>query len=277
MDINKQLIKTLQGFESITLDDMNKRAKLMERQERKMLTTELGLVNILKEFQKDYYLLEEKGARMSPYDNTYMDTKHLIFYHDHENGKDLRIKVRKRKYVNSNKTFIEYKLKDNVNAKMEKKRMELGKNSVNHMDAISRSFFKKEHGGNLFVMPKMKTDYKRITLCNKKTEERVTIDLNLVFSEPKQPNGVSFKVNNLVIFEVKQAVGATDTFCKDIIEKHGGIESEGCSKYCLGLIYFEKVKKFNHFKKTLAFIEANGGVTKSFRKKKKAKPQTKKK
>lgn len=259
MEQNTELNQVLQNFQLITLTDMDNRAKLMKRQETKYLVTKKGLINILKELGDQYFMLEEEGDRVSPYNNTYMDTRQLIFYYDHENEKEVRIKVRKRKYVNSKKTFIEYKVKSDDN--MDKKRMELGKNSINHMDKTSKDFIKKQNGDVLLVLPTMNTDYQRITLCNKVLKERVTIDLDLFFSEPKQP-GLAYKVNDFVIFEVKQEIGEVNTFCKDIIEKHGGVLARGCSKYCLGLIYFQRVKKFNHFKKTLAFIEEHGGVTK---------------
>jgi hypothetical protein len=35
--------------------------------------------------------------------------------------------------------------------------------------------------------------------------------------------------------------------------------AHGCSKYCLGLIYFDKVSSHKRFKDTLNFIEKTGG------------------
>ncbi len=276
MNISKELSKVLQGFAPITLDDINKHAKLMERKESKYLTTKPGLVNILKMLQENYYLLEIKNFRLFLYDNMYMDSKQLAFYHDHENSKEGRIKFRKRKYVDTGATYIEYKVK--ANTITDKKRVKLDADIFEQLDAKSKEFFKELYKGGkeIFLLPTMQTTYQRITLCNKVTEERLTIDLNLVFSDPRDTKAPSFKVNDFVIIELKQAPDATDETCKEIITSNGAVLAEGCSKYCLGLIYFNKVDKMTHFQKTVDFIEAHGGVSK-VKKRKKARIQTKKK
>ena len=188
-----------------------------------------------------------------------MDSNSLLFYHDHENSKEARIKVRKRKYVDTGGVYIEYKVK--TGTKMDKERAELDKSDdINLMDEKSMDFFKKLYGEDLSLLPTMKTNYLRITLCSKTSEERLTIDLNLVFKDARNPENGKLKVEDFVIIEVKQVVGSTNRFCKDVIEKNGGRLAEGCSKYCLGLIYFKKVDKYTHFQKTIDFIESHGGV-----------------
>lgn len=262
------LNKILQGFETITLKELESRMALMKRQESKYLTTKAGLANILEKLKKDYYLLEINNIRLFLYDNMYMDNKGLVFYHDHENNKQARVKLRKRKYVDSKKTFVEYKVK--TASMMDKKRMKLDNNLLKKMDKKSREFFKELYGkSDMYVLPTMQTTYQRITLCNKKTEERLTIDLNLVFSDPKDQGSTPRKVKDFVIIEVKQKQGSRSKVCKNIIESNGGELAEGCSKYCLGLIYFGKVQKFTHFQKTVDFIEDHGGVRKIRRKRRK--------
>ncbi len=259
MIINKKLVGILNAFEAITLKKINEVARLMKRQESKYLTTEAGLMSILEELQQHYYLLEIKNFRLFIYNNTYMDSNSLLFYHDHENSKEARIKVRKRKYVDTGGVYIEYKVK--TGTKMDKERAELDKSDdINLMDEKSMDFFKKLYGEDLSLLPTMKTNYLRITLCSKTSEERLTIDLNLVFKDARNPENGKLKVEDFVIIEVKQVVGSTNSFCKDVIEKNGGRLAEGCSKYCLGLIYFKKVDKYTHFQKTIDFIESHGGV-----------------
>lgn len=252
--------KLLQDFEPISLKDLNNKAELMKRQETKYLCTKSQLAVILEKLSKRYYLLEIDKVRLFLYDNMYMDNQDLIFYHDHENGKDVRMKLRKRKYVDTKQSFVEYKVKSR--AVMDKKRLKLNSNHFMHMDQEARQFFNELHKKNMKVVPTMQTTYNRITLCSKTSEERLTIDVNLVFSDPKNKKSGSLQVKDFVIIEVKQKDGSRSKLSKNIIENAGGILSQGCSKYCLGLIYFGKVKKFTHFQDTVNFIEEHGGVKK---------------
>jgi hypothetical protein len=144
---------------------------------------------------------------------------------------------------------------------MDKQRIKLKNNAFRTMDKASREFLAKIHKHeDTMVLPTMQTTYKRITLCSKTTEERITIDLDLIFTDPKVKKSGSLRVQDFVIIEVKQKLGSTDTFCRDVITQNGGELAEGCSKYCLGLIYFDRVKKFTHFQKTVDYINAHGGV-----------------
>lgn len=266
------IANTLKSFEPISLKDLNQRAELMKRQETKYLCTKPQLDIILKQLASKYYLLEIDNVRLFLYDNMYMDNHDLIFYHDHESGKDVRMKLRKRKYVDTNQSFVEYKVKSKE--VMDKKRLKLHSNHFMHMDPEARQFFDQMHKKSMKVVPTMQTTYNRITLCSKTSEERLTIDVNLVFSDPKDKKSPSLQVKDFVIIEIKQKDGSRSVFAKNIIEKAGGVLSQGCSKYCLGLIYFGKVKKFTHFQETVNFIENHGGV-KKIRKKTPVKKKTK--
>lgn len=255
MDINS----ILQEFATLSLDELNSKAKLLQREETKYLTTKASLLVILKKLAKDYNILLHKGKRIFDYDNMYMDYKNFLFFLDHENSKEQRVKVRKRQYVDSNFSVFEYKFKSGTS--MDKKSIKLKRNAFRTMDKASRELFEKFHGNHdMRVLPTMQTTYKRITLCSKTTEERITIDLDLVFTDPKKPRGGSLKVQDFVIIEVKQKLGATNTACHDIIKNNGGELASGCSKYCLGLIYFDKVKKYTHFQQTVDYINKHGGV-----------------
>lgn len=269
MDINS----TVKKFDTLSLEELNSKAKLMQRQESKYLTTKQGLIGILNKLAGHYDILMIKDKRVFDYDNMYMDYKDLLFYLDHENSKEQRVKVRKRKYVDANISFFEYKLKHGTF--MDKQRIKLKNNAFRTMDKTSRDFLAGIHKQqDMKVLPTMQTTYKRITLCSKTTEERITIDLDLVFTDPKMKKSGSIKVMDFVIIEVKQKFGSTNTLCRDIITTNGGELAEGCSKYCLGLIYFDRVKKFTHFQKTVDYINAHGGIRLvPF---KKIKPKTKK-
>jgi hypothetical protein len=94
---------------------------------------------------------------------------------------------------------------------------------------------------------KLWVNYSRITLVNKNSPERVTIDLDLTFKNKEQNQ----LIQNLVIAEVKQDKAVTSTFIK-LMKKHH-IREGSISKYCFGVIsLFEKIKHNNFKSKIIA-------------------------
>lgn len=101
----------LETFSAITLNQLNAQASLMNRVESKYLIHEEELGELLKELQNDFQILEIGGAKIFSYDNIYMDTKGLDFYHAHNNGDLDRIKMRTRHYLESGLSYFEFKQK----------------------------------------------------------------------------------------------------------------------------------------------------------------------
>ena len=64
------------------------------------------------ELQNEYQVLEIKHRRLMHYASVYFDTPAFTFYFDHHNGKIRRTKIRQRKYVDSELTFLEIKQKN---------------------------------------------------------------------------------------------------------------------------------------------------------------------
>lgn len=65
----------------------------------------------MKELTQDYFVLSINNNSLFTYDNIYMDTKDLLFFHQHETGAKSRMKVRTRHYVDSHIAFFECKQK----------------------------------------------------------------------------------------------------------------------------------------------------------------------
>jgi hypothetical protein len=90
--------------------------------------------------------------------------------------------------------------------------------------------------GNLMV------NYKRMTLVNKTSKERLTFDLDLTFI--KDQNEVIY--NQLVVAEVKQEkLGASPII--DVFKKYN-LRAGSISKYCLGVMSTDRDVKHNRFK-----------------------------
>src|SRR5688572_23938254 len=87
--------------------------KLQDRIDTKYLFHISKLQQILNTVSASYNCLEIGGKRMFDYESIYYDTDTLKFYHDHYCGKLNRVKVRIRRYVDSNQIYFEIKAKNN--------------------------------------------------------------------------------------------------------------------------------------------------------------------
>lgn len=222
--------------------------KLMDRIDTKFVFNSSELITILNQLPTNYKILEVKGNKVSKYESLYFDTPNFDLYHKHQTGKLNRFKIRFRKYVESNLNFFEVKFKNNKGRtiKTRVKQEQIGEVIQNQAQELlneKTSYISSD------LEPKIWVNYSRITLVNKNSPERVTIDLNLHFVKDEQ---VKY-IDNLVVAEVKQDKLGTSPFIK--IMKRSHIRRGSISKYCFGIItFFEKIKH-NNFKPKLIPIK----------------------
>ena len=259
--VEQQLQNTLKVFAPISLQQLNASMSFLERIDTKYLVHVKDLASIIEELEKDYFVLNIKDIRLFNYDNVYMDTKALDFYYAHERGDEVRVKVRTRNYVDSNLCFFEYKHKEGK--LIRKFRYQEDPSLFGVMDQEAKHFFQSiygslmEGGTKLDLMPMMKTTYKRFTLCSKHGDERITIDLDLSFTDPNNPKSKVIELPHVAIIESKAS--SVNSRSAKVMKKFGVKKAGGCSKYCLGVIYFDMVTSKKRFKDTLNFIEKTGG------------------
>lgn len=238
MNLNQQLDK----FLPIDLKQMD-RVKLLKRTDTKYLLSKTTLISLLPELTKYYFALEIQGKREASYQTVYLDTEKKEYYFQHHQGKPKRHKVRFRKYLESDLSFLEVKLKRK--GKTDKKRI-----------ATDFSFpLKTSHASFLQKwIPEKPTDLKqvlqntfsRITLVHKTDQERVTIDFNLIFADTK--NKIDLK--EPIIIEVKQS-GLNRNSNISTLLRANQIRPQRLSKYCIGCILLDNTLKYNRFKKRL--------------------------
>lgn len=267
--MNKNLKKTLKQFSSISLEQLNSSVSFLDRIDIKYLIHENELAEILEKFKEHFYVLEIWWHTIFTYDNVYMDTKNLHFYYQHQNQEDNRMKVRSRLYTESNYSFFECKQKSWKTTR----KFRFQQQEINHWllyneiiwfhNGVYQTLYGKEQKDLIF--PSLKTKYHRITLCSKSNDERVTIDFNLHFEDLRIHNNNRIKKNsklwvwntydieNLVMIESK----SMNTHCisHDIMSTFNKSTAKACSKYCLWLYYFEKVKERSTFQDTINSIE----------------------
>ncbi len=237
----------LQTLDSITLKEMDK-VKLMDRTDTKFIFTAQQLQDILSQVNSDYRILEIDGKRISRYKTLYYDTANLDLYKRHHNGELNRYKVRHRSYVESNIGFLEVKFKNNKGRTI-KDRIKKTEAFMT-LEGESKSFLDSKLPFDAqTLLPVLWVNYSRLTLVNKTSAERLTIDLDLEFIKDQEHQAFS----NLVIAEVKQEKKKGSPFLKIMKSKH--IREGSISKYCLGIAVTHASVKQNNFKEKLIAIK----------------------
>tara|TARA_Y100000385_G_scaffold291028_1_gene366788 strand:+ start:10001 stop:10753 length:753 start_codon:yes stop_codon:yes gene_type:complete len=240
-----EIIPQLNHFKPIDLAQMN-RVKLLRRSDTKYLISKTELLDFLVDLATDYFVLEIKGKRIASYHTKYLDTHIKSFYHEHHQGKLKRHKVRFRTYLDSELSFLEVKLK--YKAKTNKKRMIT--EPSDSLDEDQKKFLRRWIPQNpMDLFTSLENSFQRITLVHKTVEERVTIDLNLLFVSGEKK--VKFK--DQVIIEIKQSHVNRDTLMSRLLRSQGTRKLR-VSKYCIGCILVDPSLKYNRFKSRLLKI-----------------------
>lgn len=233
----------LDSFKVIGLKDME-RVKLMNRVDSKYTFSVGQLPSIILQLEPYYYVVEIANKKWSTYETLYYDTSDYKLYHKHQNGALNRYKIRHRTYVDSQLGFLEVKFKNNK-GRTNKERI---KASVVPYSWDENQFGFLEEELNFdpqTLQPVLWINYKRLTLVNKISAERVTIDVSMEFIK----DGVSQVLNNLVIAEVKQEKKQNSPFVK--VMKALRLREGSISKYCMGVCCTHTDIKRNNFKEKL--------------------------
>jgi hypothetical protein len=242
----ENLSSILNVFEPITLDEMES-VSLMDRTDTKFVFRIDRLTYFLKNIISDYRILNVNGVLASRYETLYFDTPDFEMYLQHHRGRPCRYKIRHRIYVDSNLHFFEIKFKNNK-ARTIKNRIK--RKEITYVIKDKAEKFLNEHTNlsaqNLF--PKLWSNCSRITLVNKCSKERLTLDINLQFKNEQTEKNLP----NVVIAEVKQEKLSPSPFIK--LMKKQGVREGSISKYCFGVIFlYDHIKK-NNFKNKLLTI-----------------------
>jgi len=238
-------MELLDQFNFISIDVLNQKNLLSNRQDRKFVISAEALPEILNACLAEYDVLEIAGTRNFKYTTTYYDTLDFHMYHEHQRGKQNRCKIRTRFYVDSQIGFVEVKIKNNKDRTI--KHRVMGMELVAGKSVIeSNTQYSIDELEQVFEL-----QYKRITLLHKKKLEKVTIDSELTYAKGSH----RFDIEHLIFAEVKTNDAHDITFCQ--IMKLMGIRNGSLSKYCLGVISFYPNIKQNSFKLSLKKIFKN--------------------
>ncbi|RJQ41197.1 MAG: polyphosphate polymerase domain-containing protein [Anaerolineaceae bacterium] len=236
-------------YPSVSLDDIQEYS-LQDRVDTKYLIRLADLPSLLPALTSNCAILEVESQRISEYHTLYFDTPALTFYHDHHNGKRPRYKIRMREYCSTNQAFLEIKKKEN-DLRTIKNREPIAAIRQSLTPAM-RDFLIRFYSGEVETLkPILWNTFKRITLVNNSSFERVTIDLGLNFYNSTN----SLQLSHLAVVELKQ----DDFFRESIILqllKEKGYQPISLSKYCTGVAFLNPDIKRNRFKQNFLQFKA---------------------
>ena len=234
----QEIRKIIATIAPVSLEDVNS-VGLMNRVDTKFIFHKRLLPQLLTSMKDQYAVMEIKGERLMPYRSDYYDTDSFQMLRWHHNGKLNRYKIRKRKYLLTGDTFLEVKFKNNK-GKTEKYRKLSNGNDRDDRDFISEK--------TPFSIPQlnhvMNNQFDRIMLLNNNKKERITIDLDVGFS-----NGDDHykHLKELVVLEIKSERNCGSTSLKKAL-KEAKIYPASFSKFVTGMYMHHKDLKYNRFK-----------------------------
>lgn len=237
----------LERFAPIGLDQIDAVA-LQNRTDTKCLLGVVQLCDALRALAGQYRVLEVGGMRLSPYETLYFDTPDLALYLQHHAGKRNRVKIRSRRYVATNQSFLE------VKRKTRRERTVKQRIALDHpaRDAIPEMAALLDGAGvdATALQPSLWNAFSRITLASVTYAERLTIDLNLRFAV----EGRIASLPGVAVVEVKQDGVDRDTpFMRWMHAAHN--RPTGFSKYCIGIALLVPSVKHNSFKPKLRLVQ----------------------
>lgn len=242
-----EIERVMSNFQEVSLSEIH-HLHLTDRKDTKFVFKLAFAPVVLRQLQFDYKVLSIHHHEIHPYTTIYYDTNELWTYHQHQNGKQNRFKIRVRRYDASDTNFVEVKCKTNRDETL-KKRVEIP--GIEDFTSEAKQFVESETRMNFGEFhPILTNRFDRITLVNHSTSEKLTLDLHLSFQ--KAEHRIAFP--DMVVAEVKQSTRSrTSPFFR--IMKTSGIRPISISKYCMGMIVLTPGIKFNSFKSKILQLQ----------------------
>jgi len=230
------LLEHVDGFEAVSLQEVEARAGLQMRVDRKYIVDYETLERLFSELGDDYLALEIDGERLQQYASVYFDTPGLNGYRDHMQGRRKRFKCRTRLYGGT-ACFFDLKMKGRRGETV-KSRLPLSALEQGSLTGQASAFLKRglleEYGcaPPTGLVPTLQTSFERLTLIHSDQPERLTLDFGITFSRVGSDERYRMRPGHVLI-ETKSAsqLGTVDR----LLLRLGARPLTMCSKYCLGV------------------------------------------
>jgi hypothetical protein len=230
------LLGHVAGFEAASLEEVEARAGLQMRVDRKYIVDFETLERLFSDLGDEYLALEIDGERLQRYDSVYFDAPSLTGYKHHLQGRRKRFKCRTRLYGGT-ACFFDLKLKgkrgETVKSRLPLSAPEHGSLTGQASAFLKRGLLKEYgHAAPAGLVPTLQTSFERLTLIHADQPERLTLDFGITFS--RTGSGERYRMRpGHVLIETKSGsqLGTVDR----VLRRLGARPLTMCSKYCLGL------------------------------------------
>jgi hypothetical protein len=156
---------------SISLEQLDERAELLRRVDRKYVISDDQLAVLLEQLGDDHDVLEIDDRRSFGYDTVYFDTDDLRCFRDHNEDVRPRFKARRRCYVDAGDCVYEVKVK--------REDGETDKRQADDLETALRDAGIESPGELRDVL---RTTFDRVTLAAREGGARLTIDLGVTLA-----------------------------------------------------------------------------------------------
>lgn len=239
--------RLLRDFDPIGLAEMGGVA-LLDRTDTKYIVRVSQLYPLLQSLAPHYQALDINQTRLNHYLTLYFDTHDFALYNAHHNGVSSRYKIRARKYLDTDLAFFEVKHKTNkkrtVKSRFPIPDLPQGiEGETTEFVTVHTPYAVEE------LEPKLWNDYYRMTLVSCQHQERVTLDLNLMFYW----EGVQCVLPGIVVAEVKQGYFSRGSHFIQHMRRLG-IRPFSFSKYIAGVYSLYDAVKTNAFKRQIRLL-----------------------
>lgn len=225
-------VDTVRALPTLTLDEVNERAALQTRVDRKYIVRPEAWRNVLATLDSEPSVLQIEGRRSFRYSSTYYDTSGLDSYRDAARSRPHRYKVRTRHYLDTGTSAVEVKMRSASGATAKSRQWLdadaaaggrlLPADAAGFVGGFDRIGDKAHHLSEVLT-----TSYERVTLVT--TDARVTVDRHVAAADV---HGRSMDYGDLLIVETKSAGGAGAV---DRALWANGLRPARFSKYCTSL------------------------------------------
>ena len=221
-------------LDPVSLDELDRRAALQRRTDRKYVVSAEAFAELLGELAEDHDALEIDGRRSFAYESVYFDTPDLRCFFDHVEDRLPRFKVRTRLYVDTGRCEFEVKI-SRPDGDTDKRSVDQERDACGGLTDDGRALV-----ADVADLPPdelravLRTSFTRMTLAARDEPERVTIDLGVRLT---RDGGEARFSGDHVLIESKTRDGNGRL---DELLAARGIEPVTLSKYRLGVALLER-------------------------------------
>ncbi|MCX6403956.1 MAG: VTC domain-containing protein [Actinobacteria bacterium] len=228
------LVDHLANFQTIDLKSIDEGWLGKRRFDRKFLLTRTQLETFLNRNQNNCSVLEIAGIKSFEYCTEYFDTANLDCYLDHVKRRKRRAKIRFRKYLDTNHSRFEVKMKlgnlQTYKAALENS-SEFGEHESAFAYKVLSEFIPNAQitSATHELVNTATNTFTRSTLLHLNARERITIDQNLAVAVDGQQKRLK---SDLVLVEIK-SITRSSSIVRGLLLS--GIRPVRFSKYCASL------------------------------------------